>query len=102
MRGDGVDQPGDDGGEHDVAVEVAPLGDGAGHDRGASGRESALVGKEKKMQSFCFSSSVVDRGSSENGLVAKIYRENKEWLSSVSLYDTALAVVMRTVVMRKV
>ena len=51
VRGDGVDQPGDDGGEDDVAIEVAPLGDGAGHDRGASGRESALMGKEKKMQS---------------------------------------------------
>ena len=42
MRGDGVDDCGHEGAEDDVAVEVAPLGDGAGDDGGASGGEGAL------------------------------------------------------------
>jgi len=37
-----VNEAGDHGGEDDVAVEVATLGDGAGHDGGAGGGKSAL------------------------------------------------------------
>ena len=42
VGGYGVDQARDDSGEDDVAVEVAALGDGAGHDGGAGGGERAL------------------------------------------------------------
>ena len=42
MRGDGVDDCGHEGAEDDVAVEVAPLGDGARHDGGARRGERAL------------------------------------------------------------
>ncbi len=42
VRGHRVDESGDDGAEKDVSVEVAPFGDGAGDDRGASGGECAL------------------------------------------------------------
>ena len=37
-----VEEARHDGAEDDVAVEVAPLGDGAGDDGGASGGEGAL------------------------------------------------------------
>ena len=37
-----VEEARHDGAEDDVAVEVAPLRDGAGDDRGASGSEGAL------------------------------------------------------------
>ena len=42
VRGDGVDDGGHEGAEDDVAVEVAALRDGAGHDGGARRGEGAL------------------------------------------------------------
>ena len=42
VGGDGVDDCGHEGAEDDVAVEVAPLSDGARHDGGARRSERAL------------------------------------------------------------
>ena len=42
VGGDGVGHARDDDAEDDVAIEVAPFGDGSGHDGGAGGREGAL------------------------------------------------------------